>query len=133
MKIGELSARTGVSTRLLRYYEEMDLLHPYRHSNGYRGYGEPAIERVLQIRELIDAGLTTEMIRNVLPCLVSDRQEDSSDQCPSRMDLDALRRQLAGIERRIEVLQMNRQAIKRYLAACERSDVEVSVIARATT
>ena len=39
MLIGELSCRTGVPARLLRYYEEQDLLHPERDSNGYRRYG----------------------------------------------------------------------------------------------
>ncbi len=69
MKIGELSRRTGVPTRLLRYYEEQDLLHPERTENGYRFYGEPAVLDVQQIRGLLDSGLTTEMIRAILPYL----------------------------------------------------------------
>jgi MerR family regulatory protein len=36
LRIGELSRRTGVPTRMLRYYEEQDLLHPERDANGYR-------------------------------------------------------------------------------------------------
>jgi len=69
MKIGELSRRTGVTTRLLRYYEEPDLLHPDRADNGYRSYGESAVRDVQQIRGLLDSGLTTEMIRAILPFL----------------------------------------------------------------
>ena len=38
--IGELSCRTGVPARLLRYYEEQDLLHPERDGSGYRSYRE---------------------------------------------------------------------------------------------
>jgi DNA-binding transcriptional MerR regulator len=68
MLIGELSRRTGVSTRLLRYYEEQELLLPYRDANGYRSYGDDAPERVERIRELIEAGLPTREIREVLPC-----------------------------------------------------------------
>ncbi|MFF7679975.1 MerR family transcriptional regulator [Actinacidiphila glaucinigra] len=52
VKIGELAAKTGVAPRLLRYYEEVGILTPFRSPNGYRMYGEPAIERVHQIREL---------------------------------------------------------------------------------
>jgi DNA-binding transcriptional MerR regulator len=32
MRIGELAARTGVSVRALRYYEEQELLAPERTS-----------------------------------------------------------------------------------------------------
>ncbi|WP_433308765.1 MerR family transcriptional regulator [Micromonospora sp. CA-269861] len=117
MKIGDLAARTGVAPRLLRYYEEVGILHPFRSSNGYRTYGEPAVERVLQIRELLEAGLTTEMIREVLPCLGPEAERPDPGHCPAPKDLDGLRRQLATIERRIDVLQRNRRAIKDYLRA----------------
>lgn len=118
MKIGELAARTGVTPRLLRYYEEVGILHPFRSGNGYRTYGEPAVERVLRIRELLEAGFTTEMIREVLPCLADSGQRAISD-CPVVADLDGLRHQLGSIERRIDTLQRNRQAIKAYLRAWE--------------
>ncbi|MEU7765766.1 MerR family transcriptional regulator [Nocardia sp. NPDC049190] len=119
MKIGDLAAKTGVAPRLLRYYEEVGILHPYRSGNGYRTYGEPAIDRVLQIRELLDAGFTTDMIREVLPCLEAAKQETHASSCPATTDLDRLRRQLSSLERRIEVLQRNRRAIRAYLHAWE--------------
>ncbi|MFF3946840.1 MerR family transcriptional regulator [Streptomyces sp. NPDC001902] len=119
MKIGDLAEKTGVAPRLLRYYEEVGILHPFRSANGYRSYGEPAIDRVLQIRELLEAGLTTEMIREVLPCLDAAKEGTEVRSCPAAKDLDGLRRQLSSIERRIEVLQRNRHAIKAYLRAWE--------------
>jgi hypothetical protein len=48
MRIGELAERTGVPARLLRYYEEQGLLTPARAANGYRDYGEPLADRVVQ-------------------------------------------------------------------------------------
>ncbi|MFE0629251.1 MerR family transcriptional regulator [Streptomyces sp. NPDC058864] len=119
MKIGELAEKTGVAARLLRYYEEVGILTPFRSPNGYRSYGEPAIERVLQIRELLEAGLTTDMIREVLPCLEAVKERPETAECPAAADLDGLRQQLGSIERRIDVLQRNRDAIKRYLRAWE--------------
>ncbi|GII27560.1 MerR family transcriptional regulator [Planotetraspora mira] len=119
MKIGDLAAKTGVAPRLLRYYEEVGILHPFRSSNGYRTYGEPAIDRVLQIRELLESGFTTEMIREVLPCLEAAKEETEAPACPAVKDLDGLRRQLSSIERRIDVLQRNRHAIETYLRAWE--------------
>ncbi|GAB2541865.1 MerR family transcriptional regulator [Nocardia heshunensis] len=68
MLIGELSRTTGVAPRLLRYYEEQGLLVPHRDSNGYRSYPAAAVARVGRIRELLDAGLPTREIRELLPC-----------------------------------------------------------------
>ncbi len=68
MLIGELARRTGVSTRLLRYYEEQGLLRSERDSNGYRRYGPEAVDRVRRVRELLATGLNTDAIRTVLPC-----------------------------------------------------------------
>ena len=69
MRIGELAERTGVPTRLLRYYEEQGLLSPSRTPNGYRTYDEGLAGRVTQIRGLLDAGVPTRIIREILPCL----------------------------------------------------------------
>ena len=114
------SGDATTSPRALRYYEEVGILHPFRSSNGYRTYGEPTIDRVLQIRELLEAGLTTEMIREVLPCLGAEAERPDPRDCPAApKDLDGLRRQLASIEHRIDVLQRNRQAIKDYVRAYE--------------
>ncbi|MEC3919491.1 MerR family transcriptional regulator [Nocardia sp. CDC160] len=68
MLIGELARVTGVPPRLLRYYEEQGLLVPQRDSNGYRSYPASAPARVARIRELLDAGLPTRDIRELLPC-----------------------------------------------------------------
>lgn len=68
MLIGELSRATGVSPRLLRYYEEQGLLVPQRDSNGYRTYGPAAPARVARIRELLEAGLSTTVIHDLIPC-----------------------------------------------------------------
>lgn len=70
MLIGELARRTGVSTRLLRYYEEQRLITSERRSNGYRWYAPEAPGEVTKIRTLLGAGLTTESIREILPCVV---------------------------------------------------------------
>src|SRR3712207_9338826 len=66
MRIGELSGRTGVSTRMLRYYEEQHLVTPTRSANGYREYSEADVDRVRQVRALLDAGLPTRVVRAVL-------------------------------------------------------------------
>ncbi|CAL9625270.1 hypothetical protein SUDANB58_05929 (plasmid) [Streptomyces sp. enrichment culture] len=69
MFIGELSRRTGVSTRSLRYYEQQGLLRPRRRASGYREFDESDVATVRRVRILLAAGLNTDLIREVLPCM----------------------------------------------------------------
>ncbi|WP_328582017.1 MerR family transcriptional regulator [Streptomyces sp. NBC_00370] len=70
MRIGELAARTGVSVRALRYYEEQDLLASDRSPSGQRHYPESAVERIELIQQLYAAGLTSKGIVELMPCVV---------------------------------------------------------------
>lgn len=68
MQIGELGRRTGSSARALRYYERQGLLAATRCANGYRSFDDSAVGTVLRIRAFLAAGLSTDVIRRVLPC-----------------------------------------------------------------
>ncbi|MFC6005361.1 MerR family transcriptional regulator, partial [Streptomonospora nanhaiensis] len=69
MRISELERRTGVSQRLLRYYEEQGLLRPLRLPNGYREYGAADVAAVRHIRAMLAAGLPTAVIGRLLDCV----------------------------------------------------------------
>ena len=69
MRIGELSKRTGVSSRSLRYYEAQGLLTSSRSEAGQRHYSDAEVERVSLIRQLFDAGMSSRVIAAVLPCV----------------------------------------------------------------
>lgn len=71
MRIGELAARTGVSVRALRYYEEQDLLTSERSPSGQRHYPDHAVDRVRMIQRLYGAGLSSKTILGILPCVVT--------------------------------------------------------------
>ena len=75
MHIGELSRRSGVKAHQLRYYEDQGLLEPDRTGGGYRRYDEADLVTVRQIRHLLDAGLSTEDIRYLLPCATGEAPE----------------------------------------------------------
>jgi DNA-binding transcriptional MerR regulator len=65
VQIGRLSRESGVSVRMLRYYEDQSLLHPKRTLSGYRFYGKADIDTVTRIVLLNKAGLTLESIRRL--------------------------------------------------------------------
>ncbi|MFL1378764.1 MerR family transcriptional regulator [Nocardiopsis protaetiae] len=113
MRIGELSERTEVPRRLLRYYEEQGLIISHRLENGYRDYDEPTVDRVVQIRGLLDAGLPTRIIKQILPCLDKPRSIHFPDATPEM--IATLRGELDRMERRIRCLEQNRRAVAEYL------------------
>ena len=69
MRIGEVAARSGVSVRALRYYEEQGLLESERSASGQRRYAEDAVDRVHFIQLLYAAGLTSKDVLELLPCV----------------------------------------------------------------
>ncbi|BCJ48387.1 MerR family transcriptional regulator [Actinoplanes ianthinogenes] len=113
MRIGELSARTGTSRRLLRYYEEQGLIVSQRCANGYRSYDDRLADRVLQIRGLLDAGLPTRVIKQILPCLDKPRAIVFADATPEI--IETLGQELDRMDRRIDTLTRNRDAVAEYL------------------
>ena len=117
MRIGELSRRTGVRPRLLRYYEEQGLLHPERDASGYRSYDTRDVYLVQQIRGLLDSGLTTEIIRRILPFLEGGIHLPA--QCLTAETAGLLRGEADRLTQRIDCLTRNRDAIRAYLAAIQ--------------
>ncbi|MFD5846448.1 MerR family transcriptional regulator [Streptomyces chartreusis] len=109
MKIGELSSKTGVSVRLLRYYEEQGLLLSQRTAGGHRSYDLCAPDVVRDIRMLLAAGLPTRTIREVLPC-VENRGTTVGD-CMS----DRLRDRLTELETQLTDLAATRDALASLL------------------
>ncbi|MFF3002092.1 MerR family transcriptional regulator [Kitasatospora sp. NPDC057940] len=113
MRIGELARLTDTPPRLLRYYEQQGLITAHREANGYRSYDDYLVDRVLQIRGLLDAGLPTRIIRQILPCLDSPRTIHFADATPEM--IGTLESETERMTRRIQCLTRNRDAIREYL------------------
>ncbi|MFE6835005.1 MerR family transcriptional regulator [Streptomyces sp. NPDC057705] len=114
MLIGELARRTGVSERLLRYYERMGLIHSERRANGYREYDDQTVETVRRIRALLAAGLPTAIIRQVLPCTFD---EAALRPCPGV--LTNLRDRLNVLDLRAAELETARRLLRQTITATE--------------
>jgi DNA-binding transcriptional MerR regulator len=111
VQIGELSRRTGISVRMLRYYEEERLLEPPRTESGYRDYGSTEEKLARRIRTLSDAGLKLDAIRTLLPCVLNDRPElELCDEVRA-----TLTREIDAIEERIACLESSRDILSGYL------------------
>ncbi|OAA27742.1 putative transcriptional regulator [Frankia sp. EI5c] len=115
MRIGELAARAGTSPRQVRYYEAKGLITSTRGANNYRDYTETTLARVRQIRELLRAGLSTQLILAILPCLESPRDPIVFEGVTPET-VAALEGERDRLSERIDVLSRNRDAVARYLA-----------------
>ncbi len=89
MRIGELSRRSGTSIRALRYYEEKELLNPDRTPSGYRSFAESDLDTVQRIRLLLAAGLGTDLIAQILSCMVDESR--MLDGCRDRLLVERAR------------------------------------------
>ena len=115
MRIGELAKATETPPRSLRYYEEQGLIVPTWLPNGYREYDDYLVDRVIQIRGLLDAGLPTRIIKQIMPCLGAHRTIHFTDAEPELIAI--LENQRDRMTQRIEFLTRNRDAINDYLEA----------------
>lgn len=103
MRIGELAARAGTTTRTLRYYESRGLLPARRSGNGYRAYDEDDLRLLRQIRTLQDFGFGLEETRPFVECLRAGHP--TGDSCPASLavyrsklaELDGLIAELASV------------------------------------
>ncbi|HEX4705267.1 MAG TPA: MerR family transcriptional regulator [Pseudonocardiaceae bacterium] len=121
MRIGELAARAGTSTRSLRYYEEQGLLDTRRDANGHRDYDESDLRLVREIRGLLSIGFGLAETRPFVDCLRAGHS--SGDACPA--SIEVYRRKLAEVEECIGRLTSLRGHLREQLArAGERSGEE---------
>jgi DNA-binding transcriptional MerR regulator len=110
MRIGDLAAKTGVSVRSLRYYEEQGLLTSTRSPSGQRYYTEGDIDRVALIQRLYAAGLSSRVIAEVLPCTETPGHQ-TADRAWERM-----RRERDRLTAHIEELIRTRDSLDRLIA-----------------
>ncbi|MEV2248007.1 MerR family transcriptional regulator [Streptomyces sp. NPDC049970] len=67
MQIGEVAARTELSLRTIRHYEETGLVIPSaRSQGGFRLYTETDVSRLMVIRRMKPLGFTLDQMRDLL-------------------------------------------------------------------
>ena len=110
MRIGELSRRSGVSPRSLRYYEQHGLIHATRESNGYREYDESVVERADIIHMLFGMDFPREVVVSVLAC-TGEAPAEAHDALTEQ--LERVREELSA---RIERLTETQRQVSAFLA-----------------
>lgn len=121
MKIGDVAERTGIPPRMLRYYEQQGLLSSTRADNGYRSYVEDDVERAARVRGLIQAGLSTRMVKIVLD-LEAECRATQPPTCTRALAVE-LADELHALDDRLACLTKSRDAVAAYLGGTAHADL----------
>ncbi|MFE1414315.1 MerR family transcriptional regulator [Streptomyces sp. NPDC058746] len=116
--IGELSRRTGLPVRTIRFYSDSGLVAPTTRSPaGYRLYGLDALLRLELLRTLRELGMDLATVRRVL-----DRELSVAEVAAAHAD---------AVDAQIRVLQL-RRSVLRAVAASGSSPEEIKLMHRLT-
>ncbi|SIQ34275.1 Cu(I)-responsive transcriptional regulator [Rhizobium sp. RU20A] len=112
MNIGEAARLSGLSAKMIRYYEEIGLIVPDRTPGSqYRVYGTHDLHRLGFIRRARDLGFSVEQMRTLL-ALWQDRDRASAD-----VKAVALAH-IAELERKQAAIAAMTKTLKDLVSAC---------------
>ena len=106
MNIGEAARQSGISAKMIRYYEETALIPPAdRRASGYRDYSDADVHELCFIRRARDLGFSVVEISELLG-LWRDRTRRSSDvKAMARSHIDRLRAKIDDLQAMVDTLQ----------------------------
>lgn len=116
MNIGEAAQASGVSAKMIRYYESIGLIpEAARTGSGYRSYGTREVQLLRFVRRARDLGFPVATIEDLL-ALWGDRSRHSAD--VKRLALDHMQ----ALERKIAEMQAMADTLRHLAEACSGDD-----------
>ncbi len=116
MNIGQAAKASGVSAKMIRYYEQIKLITPaHRTESSYRTYAENDIHTLRFIRRARDLGFSVEQMKTLL-ALWRDRSRASADVKNIALE------HIAELERKAAAIQAMTQTLKHLANHCHGDD-----------
>jgi Cu(I)-responsive transcriptional regulator len=110
--IGEVARQTGLPSKTIRYYEEIELIAPAeRADNGYRIYDHHSVETLRFVKRARDLGFSVEDVGELL-ALWHDEGRHSADV------KTIAEKHIARVERKIAELQSMRRTLLHLAEHC---------------
>lgn len=115
LKIGAVARRAGVTAKAVRFYESRGVLPPpVRASNGYRVYGQDAVEMLRFIKQATGLGLRLAEITEIIAIRTGGRP-------PCAHVHRLLKDNAVELERKLEDLIEVQRRVRQNLAAWKRA------------
>ena len=106
MNIGQASKASGVSAKMIRYYEQIELIPPItRTSAGYRAYSDADINRLQFIRRARDLGFSVAEIGQLLGLWINDSRQSADVKHVAQTHIKELKRRMQNLQHMIDTLQ----------------------------
>jgi len=116
MNIGQAAQSSGISAKMIRYYESIGLIGPaVRTDSGYRVYSDQDLHTLRFVRRARDLGFSVEQMNELL-ALWKDRSRASAD--VKRIALEHVQE----LERKAEALRDMAATLKHLAQHCHGDD-----------
>ena len=111
MNIGEVSDRSGLPPKTIRYYEDIGLVTPQRSANGYRAFRDTDLHKLTFLGRARALGFSIEDCRLLLSLYEDETRESAQVKAIAEEHLSA-------IDEKIAQLQRMRQTLSHLVDAC---------------
>ena len=116
MNIGEAAKASGVSAKMIRHYESLDLFpQAHRTEAGYRQYGTSELNTLRFIRQSRDLGFSLEQIRELLGLWQNRRR-------PSRQVKALALAHIQELEQKLQELHAMKATLEHLVHCCHGDD-----------
>lgn len=111
MNISDVSKATGLPTKTIRYYEDIDLIRPQRQANGYRVFHDNDLHKLAFLARARSLGFPVESCRSLL-ALYEDTDRASADV------KQIAKTHLAEIDQKLSELTAMRDTLRVLVKSC---------------
>ena len=108
MNIGQAAKASGISAKMIRYYESIGLLNNAQRTNaGYRVYSEADIKTLSFLRHARDLGFSSEQMKDLLGLWKNQSRQSVEVKALALKHIQTLNQKIADLQAMVELLQQS--------------------------
>lgn len=108
MNIGQAAKASGISAKMIRYYESIGLLNNAQRTDaGYRIYSEADIKTLSFLRHARDLGFSSEQMKDLLGLWKNQSRQSVEVKSLALKHIQTLNQKIADLQAMVELLQQS--------------------------